>query len=129
MRIVTFVALALLSIPLFAAEQTGFAKADQPAVASYNPNPALSFNSAGGAITIKRLNVGLYTITFAAIAANMKRSNVQLSDVGSGSEQCSLRSWLRATGTNDFVVSVHCITNTTGVNVDGRWSVFVKIIE
>jgi hypothetical protein len=128
MRIVTFVVLALISIPLFA-EQTGFAKGDQPAAASYSPNAALSFNSAGGAITIKRLNVGLYTITFAGIAKNMKRSNVQLSDVGSGSEQCSLRSWVRAVGTDDLVVSIQCITNTTGVNVDGRWSVFVKIIE
>ena len=128
MRIVTFVALALLSLPLFA-EQTGFAKADQPATPNYSPNVALSFNSAGGAIAIKRLNVGLYTITFEKIAANMKRSNVQLSDVGSGSEQCSLRSWVRAAGTTNLVVSVQCISNTTGANVDGRWSVFVKIIE
>ena len=128
MRNVLLIALALIAVPLFA-DQTGFALADKPGLPSYSPTPALSFNSAGGAITIKRLNVGLYNITFEKIAANMKRSNVQLSDVGGGNEQCSIRSWVRAAGTTNLVVGVHCITNTTGVNADGRWSVFVKIIE
>jgi hypothetical protein len=128
MRIVTLVVVLLLSVSLFA-EQTGFAKGDQPATASYSPTPALSFNSAGGAINIKRLGVGLYSVTFVGIAKNMKRSNVQLSDVGSGSEQCSLRAWMRGTGTDNLVINIHCISNTTGANVDGRWSVYAKIIE
>lgn len=128
MRFVALTVLALMSLPLFA-EQTGFAKGDQPAVASYSPAPDLSFNSAGGAITIQRVGAGLYRVTFAGIAKNMKRSNVQISDVGTGSEQCSLRAWVRGANTDNLVISIQCISNTTGANVDGRWSVFAKIIE
>ena len=129
MRRIILVIVALVTVPLFAAEQMGFAKANQPAAASYSPDPADSFNSTGGAITVKRVGVGLYAITFAGLAKNLKRSNAQLSDIGSGSEQCSLRSWGRAVNTDNLVVSIQCISNTTGVNVDAKWSVLAMVIE
>lgn len=126
MRFAIVAALDLIAAPLFA-EQTGFAKGDQPAVASYSPNAALSFNSAGGPITIKRLGTGSYSVTFAGIAKNMKRLQRAALGRRQGSEQCSLRTWVR--GTDNVVISIQCISNTTGANMAGQWSVYAKIIE
>src|SRR5690349_14340312 len=46
----------------------GYALADQEtAASSYSPAAATRFNSSGGAITVTRTNVGLYTVTFAGL--------------------------------------------------------------
>ncbi len=130
MKKLIWIVIVLFAIPVFAAEQMGFAAGDQPAAASYSPTPASAFNSMGGAITVKRGAVGIYTVTFAGLVKNgLKKSNAQVSTWGSGAQSCGVRSWLRPVGTDDFQVLLHCVSVTTGADVDARWSVLATIIQ
>jgi hypothetical protein len=48
------------------ATNVGWVFADQPgAVGSYTPDPAHSYNSSGGSITVTNVGVGTYTVDFA----------------------------------------------------------------
>lgn len=130
MKKLIWIVIVLFAVPVFAAEQKGFAAGNQPAAASYSPNPAFAYNSMGGAITVKRLAVGKYTVTFAGLVKNgLKTSNAQVSTWGSGAQSCGVRSWFRPAGTNDFQVNLHCVSVTTGADVDAHWSVLATIIQ
>ena len=123
-------AIVLLAVPAFAAQQMGFAAGDQPSTASYSPTPGFAYNSMGGAIVVKRLAMGKYVVTFTGLVKNgLKHSNAQVSTWGSGAQSCGVRSWLRPTGTDDFQVNLHCVSVTTGADVDTRWSVLATIIQ
>ena len=128
MKRLILVALAfLIALPVFA-QRIGFAAANQPAAASYSPPADMAFNASGGAITIKRLNVGLYTVTFDHLAKGAKARTAQISEWGSGAEQCAIRSVVIPVNTDNLVVSVHCISNTTGANVDARYYVYAVVV-
>ena len=130
MKKIIFIAIVVLAVPVFGAEQMGFARGNEPAAASYSPDPAFAYNSMGGAITVKRLATGKYTVTFAGLVKNgLRKSNVQASVWGSGAQNCGIRSWLRPQGTDDFQVSLHCVSVTTGADVDTRWSILATIIQ
>jgi len=130
MKKLILIAIALLAVPVFAAEQMGFARGNEPTEANYSPDPEFAYNSFGGPITVHRVSTGLYRITFTGLVkAGMKHSNVQASVWGSGKENCGARSWMRQAGTSDFVVNVHCVSVTTGANVDARWSILATIIQ
>jgi hypothetical protein len=130
MKKLILVLIVLLAVPVFAAEQMGFARGNEPASPSYSPDPAFAYNSMGGAITVKRLAVGKYTVTFDGLVKNgMKKSNVQVSTWGSGHQNCGIRSWIRPQGTDDLQVSLHCVTVNTGADTDTRWSVLATIIQ
>ena len=101
----------------------GFAFAHLLTTPSYTPNPALSFNSSGGAITATRLSAGRYTIEFAGLQKFAGHTeNVQLTPRGSGVSLCGVVAWVNsATGLR---VVVEC-RNKNGVFTDSRYDVLV----
>jgi hypothetical protein len=64
----------------------GYALADQETATSpYTPAASTRFNSSGGAITVSRINVGRYSVTFAGLGRPPGgRDNVQVTGVAGG---------------------------------------------
>jgi hypothetical protein len=118
--------LAVLAVPAFGlAQGSGYVWANNPTVSSYTPNPAYSYNSPGGAITINRSSVGVYAVRFSGLGESGKPGgNVQVTAYGSGSESCKVVSW--NSGGADFIVNVRCF-NTAGNLVNSRYTVLVTL--
>ena len=68
MKRVLIVCVVFITTAAFAAEPKGFVWGNQPAAASYAPDPAFAYNSAGGGINITRLGTGSYRIRFAGLS-------------------------------------------------------------
>jgi hypothetical protein len=121
MRRTLFGIVMLIALPLLAAERKGFVWASDPAAASYTANASYAYNSAGGAITIRRTAAGQYAVTFAGLAKGARSaSNVQVTAYGPGSESCGVVGW---SGSEDLVVSVRCIASASGQPADARFTV------
>ena len=102
----------------------GYAWADRPASASYQPPADYTFNSAGGPITVKRQGTGRYTIRFAGLGGNGRAGgHVEVTSYGPGSERCTIGSW--SSDAADFVANVLCF-DTTGSAIDARYTVLVR---
>jgi M6 family metalloprotease-like protein len=101
----------------------GFAWADQPTTASYNPDANYAYNSSGGAITVTRTGTGTYVVKFVGLGGNGKAGgHVQVTPYGSNGETANVVSW-NSIGA-DFIVSVKCF-NSAGTPVNSRYDVLV----
>jgi hypothetical protein len=76
-----------------AAPIVGWVFANQPGGnGSYTPNPAFSYNSSGGSITVTNLGDGGYTVDFAGLYNKAHLNNVQVSAYG-GTAYCTSYAW------------------------------------
>jgi hypothetical protein len=107
---VLFAIVAALILPAMAsAQKSGYVWANEPASASYTPNPAYSFNSSGGAITISRNGVGVYAVRFSGLGGGpASGGNVLVTSYGNGSETCKVANW--GSSGVDFTANVRCFT-------------------
>jgi len=99
------------------ANVAAYARAHDPASASYTPAAEWSFNSAGGPITTTRSATGTYSIKFAGL--DLTRGSVKVSGYDPP-HACNVESWAGDT------VEVTC-HDTTGAPVDSRYSVMVTL--
>lgn len=107
-------------------QRLGYALADQPAAAGpYAPDPATSFNSSGGAVTVTRGSTGVYAVRFAGLGRGPgQRDNVQATGYGGAAGIfCKLGGW-QSSG-SDLVADVHCFT-PAGAPADSRFTVLLS---
>jgi hypothetical protein len=77
-----------------AAPGVAYAWADQPALPSYTPHAAYSYNGAGGAITATRTGTGQYTMTWAGFGAlGSGGGHAQVTAYGPLNGYCELEGW------------------------------------
>jgi hypothetical protein len=102
----------------------GFVSSANPAGVT-SPNDALfTFNSTGGAITVRRPATGQYTATFAGLARPTGSTEIVIvSSFKDADHICSISSWATS-GANDLAVMLACFT-AAGAPVDGRFMVLV----
>lgn len=103
----------------------GYALADQPAAAAtYTPGASTSFNSSGGAISVTRASVGVYTVRFAGLGRPAGgHDNVQVSGYsGTSPIYCNPQMW-DASGA-DMVVPVRCFLSD-GTLADSKFTILV----
>ncbi|HWJ15215.1 MAG TPA: hypothetical protein VNS10_15855 [Gemmatimonadaceae bacterium] len=100
----------------------GYALADQESATSpYTPAASTRFNSSGGAITVTRTEVGIYTVTFAGLGRPVGgRDNVQVTGFAGGAVYCKTLFW-DASGA-DLVVTVACVRRG-GANTDSKFTI------
>ncbi|MGQ0704110.1 MAG: Ig-like domain-containing protein [Gemmatimonadales bacterium] len=98
----------------------GFAHADQPNNPSYRP--ASVHNSAAGAVTITRDNVGSYTATFSSLnrGTGSGPELVMVTQVGTASHRCVVLSW----DFDGFTANIAC-TDQAGTATDAQFSLLV----
>lgn len=108
--------LSVLGDPRF-----GYASADQPATATYTPDPAYRFNSSGGAVEITRSAVGVYSVRFAGLGRGQSQhDNVQVTGYGGAAASCKTAGW-QSTG-GDLVAEVRCFS-AAGQPADNRYTI------
>lgn len=73
-----------------------------------------SYNSSGGAITVTRSGVGVYSVAFEGLSLN--RGNVQVSGYGSSNVQCKVSNW------GGDAVNVRCF-DPAGALANGTFTV------
>ncbi len=102
----------------------GYALADQPTAAGpYAPDAAYRYNSTGGAITVTRSDIGVYSVRFGGLGRHPgERDNVQVSGYGTSGVYCKPQFW-DASGA-DLVVPVGCFL-PDGTPTDGRFTILV----
>lgn len=114
-------ALGTNAIPAAKTGRVGYAWADQPASASYTPDPDYSFNSAAGAITATRSGAGDYAIVFSGLGGGPNEGgNVQVSAYGSGAGYCRVQGW--ASIGSSVTININCF-NSAGVATDMAYTV------
>lgn len=87
-------------------------------------DPALTFNSSGGAITSQRLGVGQWRVTFAGLGRPAGASDIAIASALKETDHlCSVVSWGNA-GVADLTVTVQCFT-PAGTPTDARFSLLV----
>ena len=115
--------IVILTFSASAIAQTGFAWGNQPTANNYAPNPAFSYNSRGGAVTISRGGVGEYKVNFVGLGGRgTPGGNVQVTAYGADPVTCNVAQW--QSNQNDFTVLVRCF-KYTGSPVDYRYTVLV----
>lgn len=102
--------------------KNGYAWADNPSIASYTPNAAYSYNSAGGPVSIVRTGVGIYTVKFSGLGGSGSGGNVQVTAYGSDAATCKVANWGFAP--TDFTVNVRCF-QSGGSPIDTRYTINV----
>jgi len=103
-----------------------YAWADNLSASSYTPSAAYSYNSSGGAITVRRTGTGLFQVVFAGLARPAGKKEIV--GISSGWEDfafghCVIGSW-GTSGTQDLAVNVSCF-HTGGGASNQRFSVYV----
>jgi hypothetical protein len=73
----------------------------------YTPDPSYSYNSAGGAITITRLDAGYYAVQFAKLSTGVVGGDVQATEY-SGSGYCMASGWSFTTNGRVVTAYVNC---------------------
>ena len=106
----------LLEAPTATATTVAYARADQSGQGSYTPDPAFSYNAAGGAITATRSATGVYAVDFGG-ASFSAGANVQVTPYDSD-RHCSVQP------ANGSVVNVECY-DATGAAADSQFMVNV----
>ncbi len=102
----------------------GFASTQNLGSVTPSPDPLLSLNSAGGAITSRRVATGQYTVSFGGLGRPAGATEiVMVSALKETDHLCGLVSWGN-TGVNDLSVSLSCY-DATGAPVDARFEVLV----
>jgi choice-of-anchor B domain-containing protein len=102
----------------------GYAWADQPAAAIYEPSPTYAFNSAGGPITVNRQGTGRYSVRFAGLGGQgTVGGNVEVTPYGTDLVRCKVDGW--NSGSADFIANVVCF-DPAGTAADARYTVLVR---
>ncbi|HJU73360.1 MAG TPA: Ig-like domain-containing protein [Gemmatimonadaceae bacterium] len=92
------------------ARRFAFAVADQPVTASYSANPAFSYTSSSGPITISRLTAGSYRVDFAGQQRLFGEvETVLVTAYGPTNGYCKPVSW--TVGAASLVTDVACFTS------------------
>ncbi len=102
-----------------------YAFADQKFVGEYSPVARLAHNGAGGKITIKRLQTGLYTVKFGDLYSWGDTTSIAVSVTahGAGTIHCSSTGVTGEDGST--VVGVACVDMVTKAPADSRYNVMV----
>ena len=102
----------------------GYASTQNLVSATPSIDPTLTFNSAGGTVSSRRLGVGQWTVTFAGLGrASGATEIVIVSALKETDHICSVVSWGN-TGTADLTVTLQCF-DAAGTRVDARFDVLV----
>ncbi len=110
--------------PIRNVRRMGFAWANNPTAASYTPSTTYSFNSSGGPVSISRIGVGSYDVTFTDLGGQGRAGgNVQVTGYGSSANDCKVR-WWSSSGA-DFRARVQCF-NPSGSAVDDRYTILIN---
>jgi hypothetical protein len=75
-----------------ASPDVGWVLANQGGSGSYTPDPAHSYNSSGGTITVTNIGIGSATVDFAGLYNKAHMNNVQVSAYG-GAAYCTSYGW------------------------------------
>lgn len=111
----------LLAVSSSAFAQVGYAWANQPSAANYNPDPLYAYNSARGSIGIRRNGVGKYTVRFGRLGGKGKGGgHVQVTAYGGGGATCKVGRWNYKRP--DFVVQITC-RKADGRHADSHYTV------
>lgn len=80
--------------PSRATAQTGYAWANEPTAAEYEPNRLYSFNAGGGRVLISRLGTGSYNVQFEGLGGKgVGGGDVHVTSYGPGSSACKVVVW------------------------------------
>ena len=86
-------------------------------------DPVFTFNSSGGAVTMRRLAVGQWTATFAGLGRPAGGTEIVLVSPFTGPDHlCTIVSWV--TAGSDLTATVQCF-NAAGAPVDGQFNLAV----
>lgn len=118
--IIAVVAAWAVGTPL-AAQRSGYAWADQPTSDRYTPDARYAFSSVGEPITIRRLAVGRYEVTFAGLADGSRPGgHVQVTSYGPENDACKVERWASEAG--DLKAYVRCF-DARGRATDARYNI------
>ena len=81
--------------------------ANEPTSAAYTPSSTYQINTAGATNTISRSDVGSYKVNLPKIAPSSSSTAAFATAYGSGSEYCTVQSWI-SDGAGGTTVSVQC---------------------
>lgn len=116
-------AVLTVTAPPPSAALIAYALADQPASASYTPDPAAQFNGQGGQITVTRSGTGQYTVTIPGFGGGAGDSRIPFVNAfGATGAVCLPISWTMI-GVADATVRVDCST-PTGALTDSKFTIF-----
>ena len=100
-----------------------FVWANEPSDPSYTPQPAYSYNSTGGPITVTRTGTGDYSVRFAGLGGNGSAGgHVQATAFGASNHLARVR-WWNSTD-SDLVAHIRCV-DSSGASIDSRFTVLV----
>jgi len=120
-------AVALLAATQLHAQAIGFVFNNNPTTpGTTTSDPAYSYNSSGGAISITRNARGNYSVTFAGLG-NALNSNVQLTALGRGPDYCISGGWASPNG-SDVQADVFCY-NKAGSLADHSFNMLYQARE
>ena len=113
--------LTLVAATAAQASTNAWVWADSPSVASYTPNGSYAYNPTGGATSITRSSIGVYSVRFSNLVSIAGTGgNVQVTPYGVGTSNCRVLSW--NTSASDLIINVGCYT-TAGAPVDSMYTV------
>ncbi|MFL6119505.1 hypothetical protein [Actinophytocola sp.] len=75
------------------ANTLAFLLADQPASASYRPNPTYQYNNSGGYLSVSRQSTGKYTVFIPTNSLAPWGGSVKVTAVGTTNTDCKVRDW------------------------------------
>lgn len=105
----------------FADAVKAYARADEPTATAYTPDPAYSYNTGGGGITVTRKGTGWYRVDFEGLGALASGGHVQVSTYGSPAS-CYPVSWQNDLSGGDLWVLVDC-RDASGAPADSPFTV------
>ncbi len=90
--------------------------ANQPSTNSYSPSTFYRSNPSGGAVSISRVGVGRYTVTWSGLAL-LDGGDVQVTAYGGGNIVCKVEGW------SSIAATVRCFNPGTSIPFDSFFTI------